>query len=1052
MSQQFELLKKSAVSAIAETLRQTVELQTQEQIDALSDEVTSALASGGWVPAEGSFETGGVITARNQFLTLTTAVGQQPAGSWTWGGNIPVGGYVVPPGSSPETSGGIAPNAWVYRNDTTLVGRHNSDPAAHPELSAFISSEANRAENAAEAAQLNAGIYPDILTGLAAVQDDKYFSVPSAENSEYLILYHKQSNVAVEIKRYPSVSAITKLEDSERLAASYPNLFSRQQLDFEELPTLLNGTRNLEIVDALPLLRINTNTVSGVSDVYWRFLVSSLNGASSFSFTMTLHSVTLGTSGRVFIDQRNSASVVVSTDTVVSGLSNSISSPLDIKIENVLVNQDAEFIDIRIQLNNSSGDKTRTAFVRSMCLRAGGNGAFVQPYIPEIESIKYTATQALNTATEALDMAAPAPAVPAREASRFFKNVWPDPVLRDSGESFTWGQGGPTPIVSKNGFRCLETPSSPVATNRRKLIDVSGFKSGKFSVSVVVHEKIGDQGANGIRVRLTANSSSNINDLIIGAWQGYPAGDTADTNYYTKLLPQTDITSPLTIVVCEGFDIPAGATHIGLDLRIETTVQAYISHIVVREGSDASYRDEYNTKDIAEIQQIINSINGGINAVSISPTGDDINGDGTLATPFSTLNRAIDAVNGNGVVYVTSGTYAPQQITPSKVKGRVDIIGQRNSLNTGQYGFPVINLANKLTGITKTTGRTKVYQATVSGLPSLANFNWAYQGGVADPRTLIPNNERNPQHKGRTHRLQNFTKLIKTTAGTLNDALSEMDSDPLPKAFVDSGILYFTIVGGGDGAAADIYLDAQTGLVSPATRGMAGELNITGLDVRYGGVDLRPFVKSHVDELTVQGSRLNCVDYNVLSYGTLEVCASGSQGGTVGDGLNGHAGAVITSGADLYSHDCQDDGFSDHAGCTSRLQGGVVEYNGGGGLTPAYGSDHVAVNFISRKNQRIPGRKPGAFCVVGTPAQGSPADGGVDTLAYWINCIDIESETSFADSTNTEVNAVAISCKSIRPTVRAYAVSKIIDCGYIASGSSTAKASHTVVENTGMVE
>lgn len=212
MSQQFELLKKSAVSAIAETLRQTVEQQTQEQIDALSDEVTSALASGGWVPVDGSFETGGVITARNQFLLLTTAVGLQPAGSWAWGGVIPAGGYVVPPGSSPETSGGIAPNAWVYHGDTTLVGRHNSDPAAHPELSAFITTEANRAEIAADAAQLAANVYPTTAAGLASTTDGQYFSVVSGSTNEYLSLYLNNSGTAVLQKTYPSAAALAAIQ------------------------------------------------------------------------------------------------------------------------------------------------------------------------------------------------------------------------------------------------------------------------------------------------------------------------------------------------------------------------------------------------------------------------------------------------------------------------------------------------------------------------------------------------------------------------------------------------------------------------------------------------------------------------------------------------------------------------------------------------------------------------------------------------------------------------------------------------------------------------
>ena len=80
----------------------------------------------------------------------------------------------------------------------------------------LATTEANRsavaraaAEVARDAAQLSAGIYPSTATGLAATTVGQYFSVPSALDTEYLILYrHDAGPVATEIKRYPSVAAI----------------------------------------------------------------------------------------------------------------------------------------------------------------------------------------------------------------------------------------------------------------------------------------------------------------------------------------------------------------------------------------------------------------------------------------------------------------------------------------------------------------------------------------------------------------------------------------------------------------------------------------------------------------------------------------------------------------------------------------------------------------------------------------------------------------------------------------------------------------------------
>ncbi|WP_300727498.1 hypothetical protein [Pseudomonas sp.] len=64
------------------------------------------------------------------------------------------------------------------------------------------------AESARDAAQLSGGVYPDVATGLASMADGKYFSVPSPESSEYLILFQKVSNAAVEVKRYPSAAVL----------------------------------------------------------------------------------------------------------------------------------------------------------------------------------------------------------------------------------------------------------------------------------------------------------------------------------------------------------------------------------------------------------------------------------------------------------------------------------------------------------------------------------------------------------------------------------------------------------------------------------------------------------------------------------------------------------------------------------------------------------------------------------------------------------------------------------------------------------------------------
>lgn len=92
------------------------------------------------------------------------------------------------------------------------IDEHNHSAIAHPELSTFITSEADRAENAADAAQVSGNIYVDTTSGLAATISGQYFSVPSAVSTEYLILYKNNTGVAVEVKRYPSSELVSQMD------------------------------------------------------------------------------------------------------------------------------------------------------------------------------------------------------------------------------------------------------------------------------------------------------------------------------------------------------------------------------------------------------------------------------------------------------------------------------------------------------------------------------------------------------------------------------------------------------------------------------------------------------------------------------------------------------------------------------------------------------------------------------------------------------------------------------------------------------------------------
>lgn len=105
------------------------------------------------------------------------------------------------------------------------LNTHNHNPLAHPELSSFISSEADRAETARDAAFVNADVYPDIASGRAAVADGEQFQVVSADGLELIRYRRDSSSTQHEVGRYPSAASVrsSATPKTSHLVRSMPN-------------------------------------------------------------------------------------------------------------------------------------------------------------------------------------------------------------------------------------------------------------------------------------------------------------------------------------------------------------------------------------------------------------------------------------------------------------------------------------------------------------------------------------------------------------------------------------------------------------------------------------------------------------------------------------------------------------------------------------------------------------------------------------------------------------------------------------------------------------
>lgn len=431
---------------------------------------------------------------------------------------------------------------------------------------------------------------------------------------------------------------------------------------------------------------------------------------------------------------------------------------------------------------------------------------------------------------------------------------------------------------------------------------------------------------------------------------------------------------------------------------------------------------------LATILSDINAVVTKTKTAYIAPDGNDTTGDGSSLYPYATVNKALK--EGSTNILLKGGKYFQAIDLSNAVDNKISISCAEIDKKAIFY-YPQ---ALCTTSASAVEGYDRVFSFPYTA--SIYRGIRLYQEGVPDSTTLISDAERNPYQRGQEYRCED-TKIVPCDSATLADALNEIENGTTYKYFYDTNnnIIYFSA----PSLVSATYPIMRSG--HPATlftnTNRAFELDITGIEVKYTRFNVTNMKATLTDckSSNCFGAGGFIYDSSIVKFIRCEANAVYYVDGA-GDGFNAHSSTNNDAFAkqttalliDCWSHDCQDDGYSDHERAETEIHGGLFEYNGKAGITPSYGSHCSCYNVISRKNYS-------GFLYLG---EATAAEGGKYGQLLCIDCIAINNNTNpdsgYGFGVSGEGNKIElINCRSIGNLFGYYASADTLinlnDCG-----------------------
>lgn len=500
-----------------------------------------------------------------------------------------------------------------------------------------------------------------------------------------------------------------------------------------------------------------------------------------------------------------------------------------------------------------------------------------------------------------------------------------------------------------------------------------------------------------------------------GSLSGFVTGRSAATAY------EYSASSSVEIII----DFPAGfvytkvngTTHPGLAITEAVSGNVFIC------WRDRMVLQQVKIVAVPPASSTSASINSTV--LYVGPSGNDTNA-GTQTSRLATITKALQKAAGrpSTKIIVAAGNYRETLDMTGLSWEKVEIEAEAKAV------VRVLG-STAITGFTKTTGYTNIYEATFAGsIPAWTRAaNPIFEDG--NPSQAITAAERHPLQKGLTHRLP-YTLIFAQTAGAdLTSTLTAMDAVP-GRYYVSGGKMYLH-AGNSSNPASNGYsyeyiVRAWNNSPSASIVYNKAELIMKKIQFLYG---TNGFLGRGFSRIT----RYSCTALAAINSGCWQddactvISYKDEAGGSDNDGFNGHYSAYsdyatqdIRAGNehsiyfDPWSHDNYDDGISHHERHEVTIYGGLTEYNGDSGCRPSTGANWRIYNLYARKNGWEVGSSSALIGGEGIAPVNPVLDGRNSTSCIAFNCISEGNNVGYgllSDSTNRLILVQCISRNNI---------------------------------------